>query len=257
MKNSNLIYRAIAILACLFLVFTSIPLESFASEAEKIFLEDAQGNKYNAVANTDISTITTIPTGACEQGATIDIEKTCFVVDVPSGIDLTVHSSLDNWIDLPDCEDLTDKKITALRINAIIASCSFSFGTGLIQDDENEEVKLVVIANNFVDREDSGGEGYSVDNAIILRVGAVTGVTIDRTTLTARITEAQAKNENSYHTSDDRYNGKATSVNGFWADFQTALTRAQTAAERATTQTEIDAAAGNLEAAMANLISTN
>ena len=255
MKNSNLIYRAIAILACLFLVFTSIPLESFASEAEKIFLEDAQGNKYNAVANTDISTITTIPTGAGEQGATIDIEKTCFVVDVPSGIDLTVHSSLDNWIDLPDCEDLTDKKITALRINAIIASCSFSFGTGLIQDDENEEVKLVVIANNFVDREDSGGEGYSVDNAIILRVGAVTGVTIDRTTLTARITEAQAKNENSYHTSDDRYNGKATSVNGFWADFQTALTRAQTAAERATTQTEIDAAAGNLEAAMANLIS--
>ena len=225
------------------------------SEAEKIYLEDAQGNKYNAVANTGIRKITTIPTRESEQGATIDIEKTCFVVDVPSGSDLTVHSSLDGWIDLPDCDGLTDKKITTSKINAIIASCSFSFGTGLIQDDENEEVKLVVIANNFVDREDFGGTGYSVDNAIILRVGAVTGVTIDKTTLNARITEAQAKNENSYHTSDDRYNGKATSVNGFWADFQTALTRAQTAAERATTQTEIDAAAGNLEAAMANLIS--
>ena len=80
---------------------------------------------------------------------------------------------------------------------------------------------------------------------------------VDKTALDTKITEAESKNASNCKTEDDRYNAgtKAVSENGFWSDFQTALTSAKSVNENtAATQQQVDSALEALTAAMANLI---
>ena len=245
MKEKNIKTKLFAYVLIFCLIFANTPVNTFAntSVSYNIQLSDENETSYEAIEDTDIKNI------SWTNGPSLPVEH-CYVVDVPDDSDFTVNSNIETtWKNLSTLSELTDNKITNAAIQSL--SLSFDVGKDLQTNSDGQNIKLFVITDGGL----SNPENLKIEYAVILRVGAVKSVTIDKTTLTARITEAQAKNEGSYHTSDDRYNGKATSVNGFWADFQTALTRAQTAAEKATTQTEIDAAAGNLEAAMANLIS--
>ena len=80
---------------------------------------------------------------------------------------------------------------------------------------------------------------------------------VDKTALDTKITEAESKNASNCKTEDDRYNAgtKAVSENGFWSDFQTALTSAESVNNSAAaTQDQVDSALETLTAAMANLI---
>ena len=61
---------------------------------------------------------------------------------------------------------------------------------------------------------------------------------------------------NGYYTENDRWNGKTSSENGFWADYQSALTTAKAMLTEALSQTDVDAAAAALQTAIANLIPT-
>ena len=84
-----------------------------------------------------------------------------------------------------------------------------------------------------------------------------TSVTVNKSELTEKITEAKNKNSNNCKTENDRYNAgtKAVSEKGFWSDFQTALTSAKSVNENtAATQQQVDSALEALTAAMANLI---
>ena len=84
-----------------------------------------------------------------------------------------------------------------------------------------------------------------------------TSVTVNKSKLTEKITEAKNKNSSNCKTENDRYNAgtKAVSEKGFWSDFQTALTSAKSVNENtAATQQQVDSALGALTAAMANLI---
>ena len=58
-----------------------------------------------------------------------------------------------------------------------------------------------------------------------------------------------------YYTENDRWNGKVISENGFWTDYQSALTTAKAMLTEALRQTEVDTAAAVLQAAIGNLIS--
>ena len=80
----------------------------------------------------------------------------------------------------------------------------------------------------------------------------------DKAALNAAIASVTGENAAKYFQSDDRWNGNATSENGFWADMLLKLTAAQTvAADNAASQTEVDTAAAALQAAIANLIPTS
>lgn len=84
-----------------------------------------------------------------------------------------------------------------------------------------------------------------------------TSVTVNKSKLTEKITEAKNKNSSNCKTEKDRYNAgtKAVSEKGFWSDFQTALTSAKSVNENtAATQQQVDSALGALTATMANLI---
>ena len=90
--------------------------------------------------------------------------------------------------------------------------------------------------------------------AILIQVGE--SVSLDKSALEAVIAEAPKETDNRYYTSDDFYNGKAVSENpnGYWAEYQAALTAAQTTLAKASEQSQLDAAKSALEAAIANLI---
>ena len=62
---------------------------------------------------------------------------------------------------------------------------------------------------------------------------------------------------NGYYTENDRWNGKTISENGFWADYQSALTTAKAMLTEAPSQTDVDTAAASLQAAIGNLIPTD
>lgn len=81
----------------------------------------------------------------------------------------------------------------------------------------------------------------------------------DKTTLSAIVTEGTAiSNSGIYYTENDRYNGKNTSINGFWTDFRTALTSAGAInADANARQEQVDAAAAALTGAAVKLIPTS
>ena len=84
-----------------------------------------------------------------------------------------------------------------------------------------------------------------------------TSVTVNKSKLTEKITEAKNKNSSNCKTENDRYNAgtKAVSEKGFWSDFQTALTSAKSVNENANAaQADVDSALEALTATMANLI---
>ena len=80
----------------------------------------------------------------------------------------------------------------------------------------------------------------------------------NKTALNAAIASVTGENADKYFQSDDRWNGNATSENGFWSDMLSKLTVAQTvAADNTASQTEVDTAAAALQAAITKLIPTS
>ena len=80
----------------------------------------------------------------------------------------------------------------------------------------------------------------------------------DKSRLADAIAAAPKAEENGHYTTDDRYNGKTTSTNSFWVDYQNALRQAEAVNSSASaTQDTINAATAALQAAIANLIPTS
>lgn len=83
------------------------------------------------------------------------------------------------------------------------------------------------------------------------------GNTINKTGLEAAITSASAISGSAikYYTENDRYDGKDTSKNGFWAEFQSTLADAKkTNDSQYASQNQVDKAIETLNAAFAKLI---
>ena len=98
----------------------------------------------------------------------------------------------------------------------------------------------------------------TVDYAILIQItpnGAADPVKTARETLGEQIAGVTGENADNYYQSDDRYNGRSYSENGFWSDMQTVLTAAQSVYDKSTaTAEELTAAASSLAAAVEALI---
>lgn len=80
----------------------------------------------------------------------------------------------------------------------------------------------------------------------------------DKTALLAAIDAAPKADDGTYYTKIDRYNGKAVSNKGFWADYQKVLNSAKSVANNAAaSQNQITTATAALQAAIDNLIPTS
>ena len=102
-----------------------------------------------------------------------------------------------------------------------------------------------------------GGKPIGDDYAVLVQIKKAGSDSVDKSDLAAEITKAEGKNASNCKTENDRYNAgtKAVSENGFWSDFQAALTSAKSVNDStAATQKQVDSALETLTAAMANLI---
>ena len=102
-----------------------------------------------------------------------------------------------------------------------------------------------------------GGKPIGDDYAVLVQIKKAGSDSVDKSDLAAEITKAEEKNASNCKTENDRYNAgtKAVSENGFWSDFQAALTSAKSVNDDANaTQQQVDSALEALNAAMANLI---
>ena len=91
------------------------------------------------------------------------------------------------------------------------------------------------------------------DNYAILIQCKYPPIKADTTELEAAIAAVPTSG---FYTENDRYNGRTTSENGFWADMETKLTAARSVlGNAAAKQAEVDAAAEALTSAIGNLIS--
>ena len=102
-----------------------------------------------------------------------------------------------------------------------------------------------------------GGKPIGDDYAVLVQIKKAGSDSVDKSDLAAEITKAEGKNASNCKTENDRYNAgtKAVSENGFWSDFQAALTSAKSVNDStAATQKQVDSALEALTTAMANLI---
>lgn len=100
---------------------------------------------------------------------------------------------------------------------------------------------------------------YKAENVtgygILIQVTAATVKDTDKTELNNLIATVTGENEENWHRSGDRYNGRTTSTDGFWADMQPALETAQAvAADNTVEQATVTSAANNLKACIDRLI---
>ena len=97
-----------------------------------------------------------------------------------------------------------------------------------------------------------GGKNKTVKGYLLIEWAAAGEV--NKTALTSVINNSPITG---YCTADDRYNGKTTSANGFWADYQSALDKAKAVNENASaTQMQVNNAVSALQSAIAKLIPT-
>ena len=76
----------------------------------------------------------------------------------------------------------------------------------------------------------------------------------DTTELAAEVSKVTGEHADDWYRTNDRYNGKITSANGFWNDLQTPLTTAQTIIKDGGSQNYISTVTRQLQDAIANLI---
>ena len=81
------------------------------------------------------------------------------------------------------------------------------------------------------------------------------GESVDKQALNAAIDKVTGENADNYYREADRFNGRTSSKNGFWADMQPVLQNAQKINDLASVgQSAVDTAVADLTAAIANLI---
>lgn len=90
---------------------------------------------------------------------------------------------------------------------------------------------------------------------ILIQVKAASVKDTDKTELNNLIATVTGENEENWHRSGDRYNGRTTSTDGFWSDMQPVLETAQAvAADDTVDQSIVTSAAENLKACIDRLI---
>lgn len=232
------------------LVITVMPAHAFVSESEislteEVKLTDVNGQTYEAVENTSIKSIIV-------EGEKVVIAKKCYVVDVPKEIDLKIESNLSNeWYEFYNGTKIANnelpwnKWILGNRKN----DEQYNTGQTLCANDDGKEIQLFIVT-------DKNSTSGNVDYAVILRVGAVASIAVDKTVLDEQINVAEALMEESYYNSGDNFNGLEYSKEGFWSDFKGALNKAKWTKENSNNTKDITEAASKPEACNAKLNKT-
>ena len=230
--------RIVSFLMALVMAVSLLPVSAFAVDGEvdtSLAFVDSQGNQYPVEINNAVKEIK-LP----DIGLVIPFSGNLFVATVPKGTNLTFDQE-STW------EDITG----FYRFQK-----SFSSANLQVCLDELSAVSSIEV------------DGYSVDEGLCFLTKAdfdnFTGedallLILKKNTFTTESLQTAIENAptTGFHTTDDRWNGKTISENGFWADYQSTLAKAKAMLTAATSQEQVDDAVAALQAAIDNLIPTS
>lgn len=230
--------RIVSFLMALVMAVSLMPVSAFAADGEvdtSLAFVDNQGNQYPVEINNAVKEIR-LP-GA---DLVISFSGNLFVATVPKGTNLTFDQE-STW------EDITGfYRFQKSFLSANLQVCL----------DELSAITSIEV------------DGYSVDEGLCFLTKAdfdnFTGedallLILKKNTFTTESLQTAIENAptTGFHTTDDRWNGKTISENGFWADYQSTLAKAKAMLTAATSQEQVDDAVAELGAAIANLIPTS
>ena len=230
--------RIVSFLMALVMAVSLMPVSAFAADGEvdtSLAFVDNQGNQYPVEINNAVKEIR-LP-GA---DLVISFSGNLFVATVPKGTNLTFDQE-STW------EDITGfYRFQKSFLSANLQVCL----------DELSAITSIEV------------DGYSVDEGLCFLTKAdfdnFTGedallLILKKNTFTTESLQTAIENAptTGFHTTDDRWNGKTISENGFWADYQSTLAKAKAMLTAATSQEQVDDAVAALQAAIDNLIPTS
>ena len=230
--------RIVSFLMALVMAVSLLPVSAFAVDGEvdtSLAFVDSQGNQYPVEINNAVKEIR-LP-GA---DLVISFSGNLFVATVPKGTNLTFDQE-STW------EDITGfYRFQKSFLSANLQVCL----------DELSAISSIEV------------DGYSVDEGLCFLTKAdfenFTGedallLILKKNTFTTESLQTAIENAptTGFHTTDDRWNGKTISENGFWADYQSTLAKAKAMLTAATSQEQVDAATASLQTAIDNLIPTS
>ena len=274
--------RIVSFLMALVMAVSLLPVSAFAVDGAYTVAKDAtvtQGDDNTPVVQADESSVFEIKINEASSAGSVTLQGTeypLYKLDVDG-------SKYDTIRILKETGTVTvsgaEKKFPS---TAHIADTNGSIGTlpfDIIANDNTYTSAKNYYAAKLNDSAIRLADGLSLDksNALLLfrlRYGVAKFAkncaflivswsptkTVDKSTLNTVIDSASKLSDEDYYTSGDNYNAKTkvTSVDGFWTDYQKALTSAKSVADNVgVSQSQIDAAVTALQAAIDNLIPTS
>ena len=229
--------RIVSFLLALVMAVSLLPVSAFAVDGEvdtSLAFVDSQGNQYPVEINNAVKEIK-LPA----VDLVISFSGNLFVATVPQGTNLTFDQE-STW------EDITGfYRFQKSFLSADLQVCldELSATSSIEVDGYSVDEGLCFLTKPDFDN-------FTGEDALLL--------ILKKNTFTTGSLQTAIENAptTGFHTTDDRWNGKTISENGFWADYQSTLAKAKAMLTAATSQEQVDTAAAALQAAIANLIPT-
>ena len=230
--------RIVSFLLALVMAVSLLPVSAFAVDGEvdtSLVFVDNQGNQYPVEINNAVKEIR-LP-GA---DLVISFSGNLFVATVPKGTNLTFDQE-STWEDITGLYSFQKSFLSA---NLQVCLDELSAITSIEVDGYSVDEGLC-----FLTKADF--ENFTGEDALLL--------ILKKNTFTTESLQTAIENAptTGFHTTDDRWNGKTISENGFWADYQSTLAKAKAMLTAASSQEQVDAATVALQAAIDNLIPTS
>ena len=230
--------RIVSFLMALVMAVSLLPVSAFAVDGEvdtSLVFVDNQGNQYPVEINNAVKEIR-LP-GA---DLVISFSGNLFVATVPKGTNLTFDQE-STWEDITGLYSFQKSFLSA---NLQVCLDELSAITSIEVDGYSVDEGLC-----FLTKADF--ENFTGEDALLL--------ILKKNTFTTESLQTAIENAptTGFHTTDDRWNGKTISENGFWADYQSTLAKAKAMLTAASSQEQVDAATVALQAAIDNLIPTS
>ena len=215
-----------------------MPVSAFAADGEvdtSLAFVDNQGNQYPVEINNAVKEIR-LP-GA---DLVISFSGNLFVATVPKGTNLTFDQE-STWEDITGVYRFQKSFLSA---NLQVCLDELSAITSIEVDGYSVDEGLCFLTKADFDN-------FTGEDALLL--------ILKKNTFTTESLQTAIENAptTGFHTTDDRWNGKTISENGFWADYQSTLAKAKAMLTAATSQEQVDDAVAALQAAIDNLIPTS
>ena len=185
--------------------------------------------------------------GSTIKGISFDNKDSALKIDISKAVAAYDRNAKANWLDKTAISDISsdvyiiNENFTSSKIDKKLYPATVTNKKFTSEIPTQDVSGLIVKAHKALQAEEY----------VYIQIATPT-VIVDKSGLETAISKAKSILESDVYTSDDRWNGKDTSKNGFWKDLDGLVKTAQAIYDDPkSTQSQVDTAIANLEAAVA------